>query len=55
MPGLFLERKCPLRGGLGEVDARAQGAACSDFQKLQRGKDCSEVNSDLRQIEGARE
>ena len=50
MPGLFLARKCCSRGALGETDARTRGGGLSDFQKLQRGKDCSEVNLDLGQI-----
>lgn len=53
MPGLFLARKCGLRGALGEMDARTWGAGRSDCQKLQRGKDCSEVNFDLGQIKGS--
>lgn len=53
MPGLFLARKCGLRGALGEMDARTWGAGRSDCQKLPRGKDCSEVNLDLGQIKGS--
>lgn len=35
------------------MDARTRGAGRGDFQKLQRGKDCSEVNLDLGQMKGS--
>lgn len=35
------------------MDARTWGAGHSGCQKLQRGKDCSEINLDLGQIKGS--